>query len=334
MSSAADPVGTEPTTNVRVSRYGSTEQTEWNAFVAASRNGTFLFDRAYMDYHADRFPDHSLVVRDADGAMLAVLPADVRGDLLRSHAGLSYGGFVVGMRMTTLLMGDVFAAAAAALREMGIARVLYKTIPYIYHAGPTEEDRYWLFRRGATPFRRDVLSVLEFDRRLPVQERRTRSIRKAARSGVVVRESEDFAAFWEILTSNLRTRYDVDPVHSVPEIRLLAGRFPASIRLWGAFSGDTFLAGAVVYLSQQVCHVQYNASTDEGRRRGALDALLEHLIGHYAPVARYFDFGACTDRDGRFLNAGLTEYKEGFGARTVTQEMYMWDVDAPLETAE
>ena len=36
---------------------------EWNSFVARARNATFLFDRRYMDYHADRFTDHSIVFR-------------------------------------------------------------------------------------------------------------------------------------------------------------------------------------------------------------------------------------------------------------------------------
>jgi len=45
---------------------------EWNAFVAKSKNGTFLFDRRYMDYHADRFSDHSLMCYH-DGKLFAFL---------------------------------------------------------------------------------------------------------------------------------------------------------------------------------------------------------------------------------------------------------------------
>ena len=38
-----------------IKRYTPEQADEWNQFVAASKNGTFLFDRRYMDYHADRF---------------------------------------------------------------------------------------------------------------------------------------------------------------------------------------------------------------------------------------------------------------------------------------
>ena len=34
---------------------------EWNEFIDKSRNGTFLFNRNYMDFHADRFQDFSLM---------------------------------------------------------------------------------------------------------------------------------------------------------------------------------------------------------------------------------------------------------------------------------
>ena len=55
-----------------------------------------------MDYHRDRFPDHSLVVRDPEGELVAVLPAHAAGDTVGSHHGLSYGGLVIGPRMTSL----------------------------------------------------------------------------------------------------------------------------------------------------------------------------------------------------------------------------------------
>ena len=45
-----------------IRRYTADRADEWNQFVRASKNGTFLFDRRFMDYHSDRFRDHSLMV--------------------------------------------------------------------------------------------------------------------------------------------------------------------------------------------------------------------------------------------------------------------------------
>ena len=42
---------------IQVARYDKSQETEWNSFVGRSKNGTFLFNRGFMDYHADRFTD-------------------------------------------------------------------------------------------------------------------------------------------------------------------------------------------------------------------------------------------------------------------------------------
>lgn len=36
----------------------------WDQFVRESRNGTFLFQRPFMEYHKDRFEDASLLFLD------------------------------------------------------------------------------------------------------------------------------------------------------------------------------------------------------------------------------------------------------------------------------
>ena len=79
---------------IDIIRYTADRADEWNRFVAQSKNGTFLFDRGYMDYHADRFEDYSLMFF-RDGRLFALLPANRDGDTLYSHRGLTYGGLVM-----------------------------------------------------------------------------------------------------------------------------------------------------------------------------------------------------------------------------------------------
>jgi hypothetical protein len=64
---------------LEIRRYTADAANEWNNFVAQSKNGTFLFDRRYMDYHADRFQDHSLMFYD-DHRLLAVMPGHIKDD--------------------------------------------------------------------------------------------------------------------------------------------------------------------------------------------------------------------------------------------------------------
>jgi hypothetical protein len=59
---------------VHVEQYTADREEEWNDFVRDSKNGTFLFDRRYVEYHGDRFADFSLLVRDDRGRLIALLP--------------------------------------------------------------------------------------------------------------------------------------------------------------------------------------------------------------------------------------------------------------------
>lgn len=305
--------------------YSEGDKERWNDFVGRSKNGTFLFLRDYMDYHAQRYQDASLLVLDGGDEVVALLPANRRSDELISHEGLTYGGFLTDERITAETMLGIFEAVIGHLGDAGLTSVIYKTVPHIYHRSPAEEDLYALFRIGAELYRRDLLSTIDYQADIDWDGRRRGRARKAAkatREGVEVRETDDYAGFWELLAENLDRRYGLEPVHTVDEITLLAELFPEQIRFFGAYRDNNLEAGAVIYLSAQVCHVQYSASSIEGRRLRALDLVIAHLIEAFHGHCRYFDFGSSTEQDGTYLNLGLAEYKHQFGARSVAHDFY------------
>ena len=307
-----------------VRRYTPDKADEWNRFVAASKNGTFLFDRQFMDYHADRFTDCSLMFY-RDNALYALLPANVKGDVLTSHGGLTYGGLVMSSRCSAKGVQEVFAAMNTYLSDMGVRRVVYKAIPWIYHQLPAEEDLYALTSIcHATLIIRDISSAVIGDRPVRFSESRKSGLRKAQRMGLTVKESEDFATFWQILNANLTAKYGVRPVHSVSEIELLHGRFPQGIRLYMVYDGETPLGGTLLFLTPQVLHTQYISATAEGKAHGAIDLLFNHLINEVYTDYRYIDFGKSTVSYSADLNEQLIFQKEGFGARAVCYDTYEW----------
>ena len=307
-----------------VRRYTPDKANEWNRFVAASKNGTFLFERQFMDYHADRFTDCSLMFY-RDNALYALLPANVKGDVLTSHGGLTYGGLVMSSRCSAKGVQEVFAAMNTYLAGLGIRRVVYKAIPWIYHQLPAEEDLYALTSIShATLIIRDISSAVIGDRPVKFSESRKSGLRKALRMGLTVRESEDFATFWQILNANLTAKYGVRPVHSVSELELLHGHFPQGIRLYMVYDGETPLGGTLLFLTPQVLHTQYISATAEGKAHGAIDLLFNHLINEVYTDYRYIDFGKSTVSDSADLNEQLIFQKEGFGARAVCYDTYEW----------
>ena len=126
-------------------RYTPEKADIWNQFVAEAKNGTFLFDRNYMDYHSDRFNDHSLMFYEKN-RLLAVLPGHISGDGYFTHKGLTYGGLLMSIHLSVVQTMELFQQLNDYLRSIGIKRVYYKCIPWIYHRLPAEEDLYALYR--------------------------------------------------------------------------------------------------------------------------------------------------------------------------------------------
>lgn len=296
----------------------------WNAFVARSRNGTFLFDRGYMDYHAERFEDASLIFARA-GKWLALLPANRRGPVLESHGGLTYGGLVLAPEVGLERVAALLNALCAHARAAGVARIVYKTIPAIYHRAPAEEDRWALYRMGARLVRRDALGVVGLGR-APLPQPRRADLNKARRLAGEIEDSQDWAGFWQVLTEGLEERHGVRPVHSLAEIALLASRFPRNIRLRVARQGGHIIAGTVLFDTPSVVHCQYIGSNAEARRTRATDILLEDCIQQAHARGLPFDFGTSMENGGADLNGGLQAYKESYGARTVMHDYYEIDL--------
>ena len=312
---------------IAVRRYEAADKAAWNEFVGRAKNATFLFHRDYLEYHSDRFVDHSLLFFE-DRRLVAALPANVNDGVLVSHGGLTYGGLLTDRRMTASLVLKVFDAFVGYAREQSLARIVYKAVPHIYHAVPAEEDLYALFRHGAKLFRRDVSSTIDLRERLPLTKGRKWGINQGPKNGVEVRESDDFATFMRIESEMLQAKYGTKPVHSTEEMALLASRFPQNIRLFGAFREGAMIAGTIIYETARVAHAQYIASTEAAREICAIDSVLAHLLDvEYAQKA-YFDFGISTERQGTFLNTGLIDNKESWGGRATVYDFYSIDVGA------
>ena len=309
-----------------IRRYSSEQQAAWNAFVAQSKNGTFLFDRRYMDYHQDRFQDHSLMVY-LKGRLYALLPANRVADEFISHQGLTYGGLVMGRQATTSHVVELFRFLNIYLKEQGIRHVSYRPTPWIYHSMPAEEDLYAIVEAcQARLTAREVSTTFAFASVQKWATLRTRCLKKARQKGLTAAWTDDLETFWPILTCNLQHRYGLQPVHTIEEIRLLQQRFPDKIRLVAAFQEGRMVAGIVLYCSGQVVHSQYIAASEEGKQTGALDLIIDFLQHDCSFEQPLFDFGKSTEEHGDILNEGLIRQKEGFGGRAVCYDTYTWDI--------
>ena len=311
---------------MEIRRYRREDKELWNSFVSKARNATFLFDRNYMDYHADRFDDNSFMFYHK-GKLKAVLPANVAGDTLYSHQGLTYGGLLLDKKATVEDVLECFDSLNSWLRENGISKVVYKALPWIYQQYPSEEDLYALtWKCKAQLISRDISSSIVIDNKLKFAESRKSGIRKALSLNIEVGESNDVDSFWHVLEDNLGNRYNAKPVHTSSEMKLLMSRFPNNIRLYVAKMNGEIVGGTLIYVTPQVVHTQYISASVEGKKHGALDLLFDYIINKVYANCRYFDFGKSTEQGGAYLNEPLIFQKEGFGGRGVCYDWYQWEL--------
>ena len=311
-----------------IRRYSDLDKKQWDQYVSKARNATFLFYRDYMDYHRDRFADYSLLFYKKE-ELYALLPANIDGDTLWSHQGLTYGGLITDTHATTAEVCTLFEELNAYLHVHGIRHVVYKAMPWIYQLLPAEEDLYAIFNRcHAQLMVRNVSSTIEQDRALKWQRDRHYGANKAHTEGIVVEQDDSaYADFWKVLEDNLLSTYQAHPVHRLEEMVKLHRAFPDNIQLYVARLNDKVIGGTVLFITPQVVHAQYISATPEGKHMHAIDAIFRQILTKDYQSCRYFDFGTSNEDRGRYLNEGLIYQKEGFGGRAVCYDWYDWNVE-------
>ena len=308
---------------IDIVKYDASMASQWDEFVTHSRNGTFLLQRAYMDYHSNRFKDCSLVAM-RDGKLCCLLPANIDGDTLWSHRGLTYGSWIVPLKhFDTPLMVEVMDAAVVWMKANGIKRLVYKPVPHIYHRYPCEEDLYALFRHKGLLVETNISTAIDLTCPLPLDRGNKSGANAARKAGIQTGPSDDWSGYWQLLSSLLDERYGTRPVHTLDEILLLHDRFPENIRLYTATLDSELLAGVVMYLSSPVAHCQYIGASHRGKDSKALTLLFERLINESAELGyRYFDFGISNEDHGRYLNEGLVRQKCRLGGRGIVYNTF------------
>ena len=319
--------------------YSVNKKEVWNAFVEESKQGTFLLDRNFMDYHADRFFDCSVLVysddlednTDSAENLIALFPANwvQEEKTVYSHQGLTYGGLITKPDVTQVevlrILQKVFMYYDGYL---GAKFIVYKPIPYIYSPVPNHEDLYALFRAGAELCARGVSTTVSVQHPLNMRTLRIRQAKKALENGFYIERVKDgdevcLREYWTVLENVLRVAHNTKPVHTCDEMALLMGRFPRNIRLFVVKDAEAHVvAGTVIFETNTVVHIQYIASSADGKKYGALDLLLRHLCGERYRDKEFIDFGISTENGGKYLNEGLIFQKEGFGGRSVCYDTY------------
>lgn len=280
-----------------------------------------------MDYHGERFRDHSILFRQ-NGRLIAVLPASEARTELVSHGGLTFGGLILSLNLGAHVVAECVTCLLDYVRSAGFKSLVYKQIPSFYRHDRSDKEEFALAQAGAKLYRVELGFVVEEGPKgLNLQERRRRGVRKAQKAGVRISRAPIEAFYLRVLAPCMAAKFGLKPVHTLEELTLLIARFPERIKVWGAFQGGNLIAGTVVFESERAVHSQYIASTEKAREISAIDLLFTHLIGQEYKEKPFFSLGTANYKENGALIEGLVNWKEGLGAVAYAHRWYRFTLD-------
>ncbi len=291
--------------------------------------------RKFLSYHPeDRFEDASICVIK-NKKILAILPAVIvereGKKVLSSHGGASYGGFVYKSNLNFKEAFDLVEILLDHGKKLKCDRIQLTPPPIIYQSKYSNYIDFALVKNDFQYVKRDVSSVVQLD--IPKDELLTTyraeartAVKKSIKSGVEIIECDRFEDYYKILEKNLKMRHNVKPTHSLDELLKLKKMFPDKVRLWGAFVGDTLIAGVCNFSANSKVVLAFYISHDEDYQEyRAVNLLFYEIMKKYQEENyKFLDFGIFTvNMD---PNWGLARFKENFGARGIFRDTYYKDI--------
>ena len=308
--------------NYTVRRYTLEDYSIWNAFISTAKNATFLFHRDFMEYHADRFQDFSLLVFEGE-KLVSVIPANREGDTVFSHQGLTYGGFVFYDDLVTFEIDLIIAEVILYLKENQIKEFSIKEIVSIYLNERKMETQQSLVKNGAELVEAKMNLAIDFNSNFKVSKSKLKHYNRIKSIGLSIRNEENLTDFWnKVLCPRLEQKFNVKPVHSLKEIIGLKNKFPENIYQYSVYKDEEILAGITVFKTNTVIKSQYGATTEKGEKYRALDYLYITLIDKYKSQLDFFDMGTVNDNSELGYNFGLLNQKKELGCDLFEQKYF------------
>ncbi len=307
---------------ITVKRFNN-NSSAWDNFVSSANNGTLFHTRRFLNYHHEgRFNDHSLEFYKK-GKLVGVFPAALieSGDQrqLVSHPGASVGSFVVPEDLAFADALEMVEQLVDYSKRENLDGIKLTQPPTIYSKRLSHYIDFALQKNGFLYAKREISSILFLEKSIDENLSKFKSthrtaVRKAEKSGVVVKETDDFASFYEILKKNLSIRHDVKPTHSLDELLHLKELFPDKINLFGAYIEEKMVAGVINFIATENVVLAFYISHNEDFQEVRPINLLFYKIFEWAIQKKYnvFDFGIFTVNEEP--NMGLARFKENFGA--------------------
>jgi len=314
--------------NLIIEKFNMKDEEKWDSFIEKnSVNGTFLHSRKFLNYHKDRFKDHSLLIKKGE-SIVAVIPAceivENNTKIFYSHKGSTFGGIIVSKDFNNIShVENIFNILEEHLRYNKYDKLILKNTSEIFSNGNINLLDYFYFKNDYKNYN-ELSLYIDLKNCSPIIENnfstsKRRDLKYSLRHNLQFRRLEtddEVNDFYNLLTTSLK-KHNVKPVHSLQELLdFKNSRLKGIVKFYGVYYKDILIAGSMAFdFNSVVFHTQYLASDPVYSNYYPMNFLNYSLIKEaYVNKFSFFSFGISTEENGKFLNTSLAQFKEGFGA--------------------
>lgn len=322
-----------------VEKFTSENAQKWDDFINNSVNGTFLHTRNFLNYHKDRFNDHSLIIKKGS-TFVALIPAceviENNKKIFYSHKGSTFGGIVVNNTFNNIAhIDNIFTSLEEYLKKQNFDEVIIKNTSEIFCHGNTSLLDYFYFKYGYENYN-ELSLYIDFQNYSSIIENnfsasKRRDFKYSLKHNLCFKtlESDDeIIAFYILLKDSLK-KHNTKPVHSLEELLDFKNtQLTNIVKFYGVYFKDALIVGSMVFnFNDRVFHTQYLASDSKYSDYYPMNFLNYSLIKEaYLKKFKFFSFGISTENKGKILNTSLAQFKENFGAIASINRIYYKEI--------
>ncbi len=316
---------------ITIKKYNPKALHEWDQFVSDSDNGTIFQKQQFINYHINRqFVDHSLLIKN-NNKLIAVLPAAICENMLYSHPGSSYGGFVMANDVDFKTTNDIIQSVDDYCHSQKFKSLFLINSPSIYQKKFNQSMDYllhWNNYKSKESYISHVVDMSAASNPLELLKKRKRRYINNNKdlNDLSFKESNDFDLFYKILLEG-KKKYKTKPTHSLEELYQLKALFPEKIKLLLSVKSNQVIGGSVIFFAnRKVSLVFYNAiSPDYRNSQVAMLQLYKCMEVSKKYGYNMVDFGVShtpEQKDPMSPKFSLIHFKEQFDAKGVLRIAY------------
>lgn len=314
--------------NLFIEKFSPENEDKWDDFILKdSVNGTFLNSRKFLNYHKDKYNDHSLFIKKGEN-IVALIPAceivENKKRVLYSHKGSTFGGVIINKIYNNIdHIDNVIRIFEQYLKEQGFDKIVLKSTSDIFSKDNASLLDYFYFKYDYKSYS-ELSLIIDLNKYDSIIEKnfsasKRRDLKYSFKYNLKFNEletNEEIINFYKLLVISLK-KHNTKPVHLLEELLDLKNKILTDVvRFYGVYYGNKLIAGSMIFnFNNSVFHTQYLASNPDYSSYYPMNFLNYNLINQaYSKKFKFFSFGINTEDKGKRLNTSLAQFKEGFGA--------------------